>query len=242
MAIKELEHLDLTLLRKVTRVPFSTPTETYYRELGILSIETILKKRRINYLHYLLNRKEDEMLYTFFTTQLNNPTPGDWTEQVKLDCLDLNIPFDFEYMLSKSKESFKNMVKIKAEEYELERLRAKQGKHSKMANVKYVEMKMQEYFKTPGITTEEALNLFKWRVRMATFGENYRGGQPFVVCPLCLNHLDNQPMALSCEEMRKKLTIKISSEDIFKDDIPLEVAQQLSNFMKIRNDLLEAKK
>ena len=75
------------------------------------------------------------MLYTFFTTQLNNPTPGDWTEQVKLDCLDLNIPFDFEYMLSKSKESFKNMVKIKAEEYELERLRAKQGKHSKMANV-----------------------------------------------------------------------------------------------------------
>ena len=74
--IRELENLDLTLLRKVMRVPFSAPTEAYYLELGILSIETIIKKRRINYLHYLLNRKEDEMLYTFFTTQLNNPTPG----------------------------------------------------------------------------------------------------------------------------------------------------------------------
>ena len=181
------------------------------------------------------------MLYTFFTTQLNNPTPGDWTEQVKLDCLDFDIPFDFEFMLSKSSESFKKIVKIKAEEYELKRLRAKQAKHSKTANVTYIEMKMQEYFKTPGITTEEGLNLFKWRVRMATFGENYRGGQSFVVCPLCQNHLDNQPMALSCEEMRKKMTINISSKDIYKDDIPLETAQHLSTFMKIGNKLLDDK-
>ena len=28
--IKELENLDLTLLRKVMRVPFSTPIEAYY--------------------------------------------------------------------------------------------------------------------------------------------------------------------------------------------------------------------
>ena len=28
---------------------------------------------------------------------------------------------------------------------------------------------------------------------------------------------------------------------LHKDDIPLEIAQQLSTFMKIRNDLLEAK-
>ena len=65
-------------------------------------------------------------------------------------------------------------------------------------------MKMQEFFKTPGITTEQALNLFKWRVRMAPFGENFRGGQPFVMCPLCRNHLDNQPMALGCEEIKRK--------------------------------------
>ena len=54
--IKELENLDLTLLRKVMRVPFSTPSEAYFLELGIISIEAIIKKRRINYLHYLLKR------------------------------------------------------------------------------------------------------------------------------------------------------------------------------------------
>jgi hypothetical protein len=33
--IKELEDLDLTLLRKIFKVPFSTPSEAYYLELGI---------------------------------------------------------------------------------------------------------------------------------------------------------------------------------------------------------------
>ena len=54
--IKEHENLDLTLLRKVMRVPFSTPSEAYFLELGIISILVIIKKRRINYLHYLLKR------------------------------------------------------------------------------------------------------------------------------------------------------------------------------------------
>ena len=89
--IKELEDLDLTLLRKVFKVPYSTPSEAYYLELGILSIETTIKKRRLNFFHYLLNRKEDEMLYSFFLTQFYNPTTVDWTEQAKLDFSDFGF-------------------------------------------------------------------------------------------------------------------------------------------------------
>ena len=44
--IKEMENLDMTLLRKIFKVPYSTPSEAYYLELGILSLETIIKKRR----------------------------------------------------------------------------------------------------------------------------------------------------------------------------------------------------
>ena len=237
--IKELENLDLTLLRKVMRVPFSTPIEAYYLELGILSFETTIKKRRVNFLHYLLSREEDEMLYSFFITQLYNPTPGDWTEQVKLDCKDLKIPFDFEYIRSKSKETFKKIVRTKADEYELDRLRERQVKHSKMSNVTYTEMKPQSYFKTPGITTEEALNIFRWRVRMAPIGENYRGNQERVMCPLCKKHLDNQPMALQCEKMNENQKIKLKIEDLYKENIPLEVAQELLSIINLRERLIK---
>ena len=240
--IKELENLDLTLLRKVLMVPFSTPSEAYFLELGIMSIETIIKKRRINYLHYLLKRKEDEMLYTFFVTQLYNPTHGDWTEQVKVDCADFRIPFNLEYMQGKSTESFKKMVKTKAEEYSLDKFCEKKEKHSKMSNLQYTELKTKEYLNTPGITTDEVLNIFKWRVRMAPLGENFRGNQPLVVCPLCQNHLDNQPMALRCEEIKKKMTVKISIEEIYRDKISLEAAQELLKIQKTREKLLEERK
>ena len=55
------------------------------------------------------------------------------------------------------------------------------------------------------ITTQEALNLFKWRVRMAPAGKNFRAGQSSTVCPLCSTYLDNQAMAINCVKIHKKI-------------------------------------
>ena len=41
--IKQIEDLDLTLLRKLLNVPYSTPKEAFYLELGILPIGVIIK-------------------------------------------------------------------------------------------------------------------------------------------------------------------------------------------------------
>ena len=62
-----------------------------YLELGILRIGTMIKARRINFLHYLLNRKETEMLYQIFSVQWNQPTKNDWTNLVKQDLQDFKI-------------------------------------------------------------------------------------------------------------------------------------------------------
>ena len=86
--------------------------------------------------------------------------------------------------------------------------------------------------KTPGITTEEVQNVFRWRVRMSPFGGNFCGGQTHVVCPLCQNHLDNQPMALGCEVLKKELKINCKIEEIYRDEIPLRTAQ---NLLEINN-------
>ena len=239
--IKALEDLDLVLLRKVMKVPYTTPKEAYYLELGILSIGTIIKMRRVKYVHYILNRSKDDMLYRFFLTQLQYPTPGDWTEQVKQDFEDLGIPFNFELIQKKSKNQFKNFVKIKTEEYELNRMQEKQTKHSKMNNLSYDEMKTQGYLQTEGITTEEALNLFKWRVRMAPVGENFRAGQSSTVCPLCSTHLDNQAMTINCVKIQQIVKTNIKIEDIYNKDIPLKVAQELLKISKARMKLVKDK-
>ena len=117
--VKEFEDLDRNLLTRVFQVPVSTPQEAFYLELGILPIGVIIKARRINYLQYLVTRREHEMLYEFFICQWYHPVRGDWTETVKEDLKDFDIPCDFQFVKSKSKESFKRLVKINAKEYAL---------------------------------------------------------------------------------------------------------------------------
>jgi hypothetical protein len=108
--IKELEDLDCLLLRKILNTKCSAPYESLFFELGCLNIETIIKARRINFLHYLSTRKKSEMHYKFFIAQWKYPTTNDWTEQVKNDLEDFGVQVDLNYIQSKSKSAFKQIV------------------------------------------------------------------------------------------------------------------------------------
>ena len=119
--IDEFEDLDWFLLRKILQTAVSTPKEAIYLELGIIPIGVLIQSRRINFLYYLLTRNQSE-IYQFFITLWHNPTRGDWTETVKQDLKAFDIQVDFEVIKSKSKLSFKNMVKKKALKYGLEYL------------------------------------------------------------------------------------------------------------------------
>ena len=48
--IEELENVDRLLFRRLMEVPLTTPSESFYLELGVLPISVIIKSRRINYL------------------------------------------------------------------------------------------------------------------------------------------------------------------------------------------------
>ena len=56
------------------------------------------------------------------------------------------------------------LAKIKAEEHSLDKFCEKKEKHSKISNLQYTELKTKDYLNTPGIPTDEVLNIFKWRV------------------------------------------------------------------------------
>ena len=58
----------------------------------------------------------------------------------------LEIPSSFNFIKSKSKETFKLIVKKKIKTYALKMLKLKQQKHSKIANDSYNLLKMQPYF------------------------------------------------------------------------------------------------
>ena len=116
--IGELDELDRSLLRQILNTKISTPAESLFLELGCLDVETVIKSRRINYLHYLVTRDSAEMLSKFFLTQWKYPCNSkEWTEQVRADLDDFGIQVDLDFIKSKSECSFKNLVKVKTTEY-----------------------------------------------------------------------------------------------------------------------------
>ena len=67
--------------------------------------------------------------------------------------------------------------------------------------------------------------MFWYRCRMANYGENFRGPRGPQMCPLFLNHLDNQPQWFSCQKVIEKLKIDIDYSNILKKNIPAELFQ-----------------
>ena len=236
--VKEFEDLDLTLLRQVFQVPVSTPKEAFFLELGILPIGILIKARRIIYFHYLVKTNESEMLKKFFLTQWYQPCEGDWTETVKQNLEEFNIPCNFESIKSKSREAFKRLVRIRAKEYALLELTRKQEKHSKMDNLHYPELKPQEYLTSANTRIEIVRNIFRYRVRMAPFGENFRGGEDHVMCPLCMKHWDSQAMSFQCEVMKSKLDNKCDMKDILSENVTVETGKTITRMLKIRESEL----
>ena len=182
------------------------------------------------------------MLYSFFITQWNNPCKGDWVELVKKDLKDFEIPVSFEYIQSKSKDAFKKIVQVKAKELALARLLTKQSKHTKLDKLNYKELKMQDYLLSEELKPNQKKLLFKYRTRMAEYGENYRAGRTQVMCPLCKLHLDNQEMSYQCEAIKAEITVTGRLENIFEENISVETAQMIMKITEVRKLILENKK
>ena len=69
--VTKLEEVDRLLMRKIFQVASSCPIEALYLESGCIPLGIIIKSRRINYLHHLATRREEEMLTKVFMTQWN---------------------------------------------------------------------------------------------------------------------------------------------------------------------------
>ena len=90
-----LETVDLMLLRGVLKTPKSTPKEMLYLELGLTPFREIIRKKRLLFLHYILNQDKDSVIYKVFKTQLKNKSPKDWVSMVIKDFKELDWKIKF---------------------------------------------------------------------------------------------------------------------------------------------------
>ena len=109
-----------------------------------------------------------------------------------------------------------------------------------MSSLNYSKLECQEYLKLENMSAANAKMIFKYRTRMASYGENFRGKSGPVSCPLCGLHLDTQFMGFSnCTVIKSNLNINGNYEDIFKSKIPNEVVFSIEKLDKFREEHME---
>ena len=104
-----LEQVDEFLLRNLLNAPSKTPKESLYLETGTKPIRYIIKQRRMMYLHHILTRAKDEMIYKVYESQVNNPVKDDWCKLITKDKIDLNIDMSDQQIESTKKYKFKKI-------------------------------------------------------------------------------------------------------------------------------------
>ena len=232
--IEDLEMVDRSLLKRILSVPNSTPTAALYLETGCLRIRSIIKARRVNYLHYLVKLEKSEMLSRFFYCQWYNSNPQDWTTQVKLDLQELGLPNDLEMIEKKTKLTWKNLVKRKIKEFEFKELiEIKETRNqSKLEKLNYKELNQQEYLNNLNVV--QLKEIFRFRTRMAKFSENFKEGGQVKLCPLCGQHDDTQNWSFKCQKVNENIEIIGEYEDIFESEITPSLANTVTQIMKLR--------
>ena len=97
---------------------------------------------------------------------------------------------------------------------------------------------MQSYLERKDLSIEEKKTLFRWRVRMERFGENFRGPRDSVMCPLCGDHRDSEMLSFSCAAVKREISVECNYGDIFSPIIESKTIRTMTKIMNLRNKIL----
>ena len=208
-----LEKVDEALLRGIINAHSKIPREALYLETGTLPIEHIVQCRRLNYLHNILKKDDEELVKEIYNAQKESPVDGDFCKLVAADMDQINMNMSESQISNMKKEAFKQLVKKKVTNAALKRLLQIKENHSKMNQLSYSKLQIQEYLKNPLFDSESMAMLTALRTRTVRGVRNdFRGMYSNTECPLGCGNSDTIQHILACSALSKYM----SSESITK--------------------------
>ena len=240
--VEELQILDRILLRKILQVSKSCPSIYLYLDLGVAPLKRMIQAKRVMFLQYILTRKDDDLLKKFFLAQCRNPSKNDWCHTVRQDLSELGISNEFDDIKKLSKYQLSKLVKSACVEKSFDDLILAQERYSKGKELNYGKLKIRSYFTTNNISKEQAILIFKFRVRLINVKANMRSNYlNDIICPVCSLEEDLQQHLISCKPLNKCNVTTLEYNSLFgcNEDKMLDVIQKMQILLKQREDILQ---
>ena len=228
--IEMLEKCDENLIQSLLETPRTAAKCMLYLETGAKPIRFTMMKRRLMFLHYILNEPSESLIKRFFIVQDNNPAKNDWCSKVKEDLEYLEIFLSFENIQYASSYQFKALIEKAIDEKCFSYLDSEKKQKSKVSHIQYNKHTIQEYLKDNRISNQLKKFIFALRARMLDVGQNYPNKYQTKHCPVCRDEksMDTQEHILVCAELnhnKKQVTQALPKyEDLFGKDVPKQIA------------------
>ena len=225
--IKILNSILDTILKRILKLPVTTPREPLYYETGIMDIEHTIMKNAINYVNRL-DKKENKLLKEMQSAEHNRS----WRKKIQKEMESLGITN------TKSKEEIRKKIK----EQMITKL-AKEGE--KKSKTQYYlqnsqepqNLKIRKYMKTMNRHTTSTIIIA--RTRMIEAKANYKGKYQNLNCRFCENTEETQTHILEeCQKIDRTIYPIVKRTDIFSEH-QMTLIQTAQDIHRIRSLLKE---
>ena len=225
-----LETIDLQFLRSILKAPKCTPREMLFLELGCVPFRHLTMKRRILFLHYILNEERTSMLYKFLIAQIRNKKKKDWISQVLDDLKKLELSENLEQLKIMKTSTLKTLLNKLIKELAFNELTQKKENHSKVRNIMHTAFEMQNYLKSNTIKTtqEERQEIFRLRCKVTDVKSNFKGKYDNLECNICEKEEEqSQKHIIECMELNKNKSEEFEKmpryEEIYKNNVSNQI-------------------
>ena len=239
-----LETIDVQFLRSILKAPKCTPKEMLFLELGCVPFRQLIMKRRILFLHHILNENENSMMHKFLMAQMKSRNKKDWIYQVTDDLAKLNIDQNLEKLKLMKKSNLKMLVDKLIREYAFNELSKMKANHSKVKSIKHKNLEMQKYLKSSElkIKQDEAQEIFRLRCRVTDVKKNFKGRFENLECNFC-DEEETQKHILECNVLNNKRNENKNDEKIPEyEEILKDNAKNQIKITKIFMENMEIRK
>ena len=190
--IASLEAIDNSLLRGILGAHKGTPKAFLHLKTGTIPLGWIIAQRRINYLKHILTRNEKELIKKVLKTQKEKPTKGDFVTLVEMDLKKLGMTYEEVAADNMTPKMLKTKLKNNAKSAALNQLLQEKSKSTKMQNMKYNKLEIQDYLKSDKFLREEAIMLTALRSKCVKgIRTDFKNMEKCIHCPLKCSENDS---------------------------------------------------
>ena len=237
--IEDLDKPDTILKRKILSLSGNPSKCFMFLELGILPVKYVIMKKRMQFLHYILNENIDSMIVQVYNALKEDHKKGDFVQLTNLDRKDLDIELTDEDIQTIPKVTWKKYIKEKVNTLALEELNYQNSGKEKTKNIVFSQIKMSKYLEK-NENTELSKLIFSVRSGTLDVKEWLPWNYADNICIACKKCEETMNHLMVCDSYKNEACV--DWKNVFDDKLDdiFIIGKQIQKRHRERKRLLES--